>query len=472
MTFAAATALFSLLAHMRQVNGDVYAAHVASTAAVTVDGQAATQQTDTQGLRFLLRQCSGAVCPGTYFDGERLYGVTINGTALPRPDLADAAMRALRVVGALDFLSLDFTRRGGKIVDGGTVFVSTCACRKLIVLDPKAAPMEVYVDPHTWLLVGARAAGGGALFTMRDYRRVGTYMLPFRIDRDGAPIQEYATRSILATTLQPPQGLSVQFATKPANVQLDPASSTPDAECTLGGVTVRCLFDTGNSGLAMSLELADQLNLNPVGVFNVRGLGSYATEVVRTGPLQIGGARFGDAEYVVLSDIHRYGYDLVLGADVIAAAPLTIDYAHHTLAFDVDDLQPDPARTIGLIFDNFVPVVDVTLAGQPARLAVDTGDQSTVNLADEFYSLHPSLFKPTRTQDVGGIGGDSVELMGTIPSLQIGPLTTGPQTIGTTKTLKGTANGHLGAGFLSNFAVLLDYGRERMELRPKGELAP
>lgn len=452
---------------MRQINGGLYAAHVASTAAVTVDGQAATQQTDTQGLRFLLRQCSGAVCPGTYFDGERLYGVTINGTALPRPDLSDAGMRALRIVGSLDFLSPVFGRDGGTIQDGGTVTAGTCVCRRLIVTDPKAAPMEIYVDTHTWLVAGARPAGIGPVYTMRDYRRVGTYMLPFRIERNGIPIEQYATRSVLASTLQPPQGLSVQFASKPATVQLDPASSTPDAECTLGGVTVRCLFDTGNSGLAMSLELAEQLNLNPVGVFNVRGLGSYATEVVRTGPLQIGGARFGDAEYVVLSDIHRYGYDLVLGADVIAAAPMTIDYAHHALSFNVDDLQPDPARTVKLIFDNFVPVVDVTLSGQPARLAVDTGDQSTINLADEFYSLHPDLFKPTRQQSVGGIGGDSVEFIGTIPSLQIGPLSTGPQTIGTTKTLRGTANGHLGAGFLSNFAVMLDYARERMELGPK-----
>jgi len=120
-----------------------------------------------------------------------------------------------------------------------------------------------------------------------------------------------------------------------------------------------------------------------------------------------------------------------------------------------------------LAFDNFVPVVDVLLAGEPARLAVDTGDQSTVNLAEAFYALHPQIFQPTHVQNVGGIGGDSIEMMGTIPTLQIGPLNTGPQTIGTTKTLQGTANGHLGAGFLSNFLVLLDYARERMALLPK-----
>jgi len=464
MKFAVALALFSVLAHMRQANGDVYNAHIASTAAVTVDGQAATQQTDSQGVRFLLRQCSGAVCPGTYFDGHRLFGVTINNTALPRIEPADGFLRALRIVGSLEFLAPDFAQQGGHILDGGTLKAAECTCRRLFVTDPDAVPLEVDVDPRTWRVLAARSSGG-IVYTMHDYRRVGSYMLPFKIERNRAPIEQYTTRSVVATTLQPPQGISVQFATKPATVALDPDSTTPGAMCTLGGVTVHCLFDTGNSGVAMSLELAEQLNLNPVGVFSVRGLGSYATEVVRAGPLQIGNAHFGDAEYVVLSDIHRYGYDLVLGADVFAAAPLTVDYDRHVISFGSD--VPAAAPTIALAFDNFVPVVDVLLAGEPARLAVDTGDQSTVNLAEAFYALHPQIFQPTHVQNVGGIGGDSIEMMGTIPTLQIGPLNTGPQTIGTTKTLQGTANGHLGAGFLSNFLVLLDYARERMALLPK-----
>ena len=326
MKFAAALALFSVLAHMRQANGDVYAAHIASTAAVTIDSQAATQQTDTQGLRFLLRQCSGAVCPGTYFDGERLYGVTINNTALPRSAPADAYMRALRIVGALDFLAPDFAQKGGIVLDGGVIALAECTCIRLRISDPTSVPMDVYVDQRTWRVTGARSDGGGPAYRMRDYRRVGQYWLPFRIDRGGTPIEQYTTRNVVATPLQPPQGLVVQLGARPGSVALDPASTTPDAMCSLGGVSVRCLFDTGNSGLSMSLELAEQLNLNPIGVFSVRGLGFYATEVVRTGPLQIGNVRFGDAEYVVLSDIHRYGYDLVLGADVFAAAPLTIDY--------------------------------------------------------------------------------------------------------------------------------------------------
>ncbi|HEV2262102.1 MAG TPA: aspartyl protease family protein [Candidatus Rubrimentiphilum sp.] len=464
MIFAAAMSLFSVLAHMRQVNGDVYAAHIASTAAVTVNGQAATQQTDTQGLRFLLRQCSGAVCPGTYFDGHHLYGVTINGTALPRSQFFDADMRALRVIGELNFLAPAFSQEGGRILDGGTVTFGNCVCRRIYVSDPFANASEVFVDPHTWLIAGAHSSGG-SVFTMRDYRRVGAYRLPFRIDRDGLPLEQYTTRSIVATPLQAPQGLSVQLGSSPDRVPLDPASTTPDASCTLRGITVRCMFDTGNSGMSMSLELAEQLNLNPIGVFNVSGLGNYATEVVRTGPLQIGSVRFGDAEYVVLSDIHRYGYDLVLGADVLAAAPVTIDYAQHAIVFG--SAAPPNAPAVDLSFENFVPVVDVLLGGQPARLAVDTGDQSVVNLSDDFYGHHSSLFVPTHTENVSGVGGASVELMGEIPSVTVGPITTGPQPIGTTRTLRGTANGHLGAGFLSNFIVLLDYLHQRMELRPK-----
>lgn len=465
MIFAAAMSLFSVVAHMRQANGDVYAAHIASTAAVTVNGQAATQQTDTQGLRFLLRRCSGAVCPGSYFDGEHLYEVTINGTALRRSALPDADMRAVRDVGELNFLSPGFTDEGGRLLDGGTVKFANCLCRRIYVSDPLATPSEVFVDPHTWMLVGAYTSGG-SVFTMHDYRRVGPYRLPFRIERDGVILEQYTTRNIVATPLQPPQGLSVQLGSRTESVPLDPASTTPDSTCTLGGITVRCMFDTGNSGMSMSLELAEQLNLNPVGVFNVSGLGNYATEVVRAGPLQIGSVRFGDAEYVVLADIHRYGYDLILGADVLAAAPVTIDYPRHTIVFGSAASSPD-SPSVDLSFENFVPVINVLLAGQPARLAVDTGDQSYVNLSDEFYGQHSSLFTPTHTENVSGVGGSSVEMIGEIPSVTVGTITTGPEPIGTTRTLRGTANGHLGAGFLSNYIVLLDYLHQRMELRPK-----
>ena len=57
-----------------------------------------------------------------------------------------------------------------------------------------------------------------------------------------------------------------------------------------------------------------------LGTYHVRGLGDYSTQVVRAGPLQVGNATFPDAYYVVLNDVSRYGYDVVLGADFVASS--------------------------------------------------------------------------------------------------------------------------------------------------------
>ncbi len=217
----------------------------------------------------------------------------------------------------------------------------------------------------------------------------------------------------------------------------------------------------------MSLELAEQLGLQAVGTYRVSGLGNYATEVVRVGPLQIGEVRFPAADYAVLPDIHRYGYDLVLGADILAQSRVTIDNARHTVVFAQTGDAPAPA-SLPITFHNFIPVIDVALDGVPAQLSVDTGDQSAINLSEAFYTAHPSLFSISESRWVAGVGGESVEMLGRIGAVRVGDYDLGPQPIGVTRTLQGTADGHLGAGFLSAFTVMLDYPHARFALVPRG----
>lgn len=462
--------LSAVLAHMRAVNGGLYNAHIASTSPRLLDGQPTTLRTDVQGLRFLLQQCTSAVCLGTYFDGERLYSVNINGTALPRSPAPEAFLRALRILGTLQFLSPGFAASGGNISDGGNAVFNGRLCRKLYVSDKISIPLMVYVDPQTWLVAGAQDINGNATYAMHDYRKVGHYELPFEIDRNGGIIERYISRSIAPGSLQAPHAITSAVTGQPPGMALDPQSATPLGTCTIAGVTARCLIDSGNSAMSMSLELAEQLGLQPVGMLHVAGIGNYATEVVRAGPLQMGNVRFGNLNYIVLSDIHRYGYDLVVGADVLASMPVTIDYNRHALYFgsaaDADLGGDTVGAIVPLEFQNFVPVVSVALDGTFTSLAVDTGDESNINLAYDYYERHPDLFKAKNEVTVGGVGGNSVEIMGEIASIRIGTLTAQNQQIGATKTLRGTANGHIGAAFLSKYRVLLDYAHERMRLYP------
>jgi hypothetical protein len=458
-----------LLARMRAVNGGLWNAHIVSTSPHELDGAAAILHTDVQGLRYVVTQCSGRVCVGTYFDGLHVFSVNINGTALPHPPPAgeEAFLRSLRILGTLDFLSPQFTSSGGRIDDGGWTTFQGRRCRRIYVSETYAVPMEVFIDPQSGLVQGAADVNGDATYLMRDYRRVGAFQLPFEIDKNGTPIEHYITRKTVDDPFEPPHGLHAFISQTPAGMALDPQSTTPQGTCSIGGQPVHCLIDTGNSALSMSLELAEQLRLDPIGMMHIAGLGQYATEVVRAGPLQLGNVRFGDANYVVLSDIHRFGYDLVIGADVLASMPITIDYARHALYFGGDTQADLAGTTVPLAFQNFVPVVSVTLGNVPAQLAVDTGDQSNINLGYEYYQQHPTLFHPTRRESVTGVGGQSIELIGEIGTVRIGTMTAENQQIGTTQTLRGTANGHLGAGFLSKYRVTLDYARKLLRLLPK-----
>ncbi len=248
---------------------------------------------------------------------------------------------------------------------------------------------------------------------------------------------------------------------------LDPNAVSPIGTCKIAGVSARCLVDTGNSTLSISAQLAQKLNLKPIGMLPVAGLGKFSdeVEVVRTGPLEMGNVNFGNADYIVLNDVERYGYDVVVGADVLATVPVTIDYGNHVLVFGVDDPVTD-ANSLSMTFSGFIPVVNVMLGNDSAKLAIDTGDESNINLAYSYYEQHSNLFAITSSAQVGGVGGTSVEELGALPVIRLGGITAQDQPIGTTRTLQGTADGHLGAEFLSKFRIVLDYPHAHLYLTP------
>jgi len=463
--------LAHLLARMRAFSGPVWSAHLDSISRIDVDGATVDLKSETGGLRFTSYQCTGELCGGTYFDGERLYAININGTALPETGGNDTILRAERTIASLTFLDPQFGADGGRIVDDGVTSISNILYRTLLVTNGDAVPMRVYVDPKTASVRFMRVVDGDLTFEYDDYTPVGgRYRLPMEVFRNGMLLERYDQRSELETPFIPPHGLVASFASGPAVVPTDPALTTPVIPCTLGGIATKCLLDSGNSGLSISLQLAEQLNAPAVGSFQVSGLGNYATEVVRAGDLQIGDMTLPAANYVVLHDIDRFGYQVVLGADLFAATTVGIDNAAHRVVFGAG--APASGFTVPMAFDNFVPVIDVVLGSLPAQLALDTGDESSINLAYSFYQEHQELFPATSETTVSGVGGSSVELQGTIPRVEIGGYAIDSATIGTTRNLQGTARGHLGAGLLSRFNVTIDYGTGEFHFIPLASPSP
>ena len=459
---APAESLPHFLDRMRASGGPVWSEHLASTSLLTVDGGPTRVRSDSAGLRFATYECEQSLCDGEYFDGRRLYSININGTTLPRSDLGDMLLRAERTVASHAFLAPEFVDDGGRITDDGVSTIDGVTYRTLLVADSGAVPMQVFVDPRTALIRYFKDVTGLATLEYRDYRRVGqSLVLPFLVVRNGNVLERYESRTVASGPFDQPSGLRPVFAGAASPVPTDPNRAIPIFACSIGGISTTCLLDTGNSGLAISNELAAQLAAPVVGEIQVRGLGKYTAHIVRGGPLVVGNATFPDANYVVLQDIHRFGYDAVLGADVLASTRIKIDAAAHRVAFDAE--APSSAVSVPLHFLDFVPIVAVQLGNLGAQLAVDTGDESNINLSYDFYSEHRGLFSATEQRIVSGVGGSSVELIGNIPEVRIGNIALRDQRIGTTTTLESTAYGHLGAGFLEQFTILLDYASSRVE---------
>jgi hypothetical protein len=465
-TNAPSSDFLHVLDRMRAAAGPVWNTHFVSISRLNLAGETAIVSSESNGLPFVVRRCEGELCEGTYFDGSRLYSVNMNDTALPRSPDPEPYLRSLRLIASLSFLSPAFSSHGGRLIDGGTATLAGKRYRTMFIADPQAIPIRLYVDPVDALVRFARDLGGDDTFEYRDYRHIDGFTVPYEIRHNGSVLERYDDRTPVASAFHPPHGPVPTFSGgTPQAIATDPTHITPIVDCIVADVPVRCLIDTGNSGLSLSSELAARLGASVIGTFGVRGLGDYSTQVVRAGALHVGNATYPEAYYVVLNDISRYGYDVVLGADFLGPAGVEIDASTHTVRFGAPVTAN--AFTVPLSFENFVPVIDVHLGTLDARLAVDTGDESNINLAYGFYSKHSTLFTVTEKRLVSGVGGTSVELIGNIPQVTIGDYRTGPQRIGTTQTLQGTAFGHLGAAFLQQFIVQFDYAAGELHLTPK-----
>jgi hypothetical protein len=455
----------SLLERMSAAAGPVWQTHFVSVSRLTLGGQQNVVSSNSDGLRIIVRHCTGELCSGSYFDGDHLYSVNMNGTTLAQSLEPEPFLRSLRLVSSLQFLSPSYLMHGGRIGDAREGTFEGRRAQTFVVGDAKSVPLRIYVDPQTALVRAAREVGGSETFEFRDYRRVGRFDLPFEVLHDGQLFERFDDRAPVSSVFQAPHGPVPSFQGTPEAVPTDPNAVTPIVDCSVGGISVRCLVDTGNSGLSMSSELASRLGAPVIGSYEIRGLGGYQAQVVRAGPLRVGNATFPEAYYAVLTDLRRYGYDVVLGSDVLAATPVVIDGAAHLIRFGA--LAEKGRLTIPMSFENFVPVVSVGLDSLDVPLAVDTGDESNINLAYDFYVKHPGLFSVTQRRSVSGIGGSSIEMIGEIPRVRLGDYTIGAQRIGTTQTLQATAFGHLGAAFLQQFVVQLDYASAELHLTPR-----
>jgi len=461
--------LDALLARVRSATGQPYSVRVVSEAQLTQGGRAFAMHVESQGLRLLVRQCRAKVCFGEYFDGDRSFEVNMNGTALPNALHADDLQRVVRAIATCAFASPGFSA-GGNVSETTPVARDGKTYRRLAVRSGDAL-LYVLIDPTTFFAVEAMTPDGRTAFSYRDFRTFGNLTMPFEIWRDGELLERYDHRDAADGSIVAPPGLAPAFEGRDAKIPMVHSAqptALPIVACSVGGVAVSCLLDTGNSGLSMSLELAEQLGLEPYGEYEISGIGRYVTGVVSGGRLRVGNASYPAAQYVVLHDLHQLGYDVVLGADVFAHTIVTLDYAARTVVLRASTTPaPEATTTIPLVFEQFVPTVPVRLGAFDAPLALDTGDEAAINVSSAFLADHPGLLVPLGHRQVAGIGGTAEQVVGEIADARVATFDLPHVPIGETRAQEPAAGGHLGDGVLAHFIVTLDYARGLLGLTPR-----
>ncbi|MHB8463140.1 MAG: retropepsin-like aspartic protease [Vulcanimicrobiaceae bacterium] len=448
---------------MENASGGPYVAQIVSVWNAYDQKASSVVTTTSQGIDFLSRRCLGVLCEGRYFDGDRLYAVDANNDLLPLVPGSLDALRDLRSGLALMFLAHDFQHNGGRIRLEPPFHQLGKARDVLQIRMPDGRMFAVWVDPSTALVT--RIDLGFKSVRLRDYRRVGPYMMPFKEIESRVPERIFSSRTIIAGNLHAPTGMTATLLAGSPGASRIRGSILPIFDCRLANVATRCILDTGNSGMALSLHLAERLKAPVVGAATARGLGTYATEVVRAGPLSLGNADFGVANYLVLPDISGLGFDVIVGNAVFASLSATLDSRH--LRFGTASITGN--QPIAVSFPSLLPDFLASIGGQSAHFTLDTGDEAGFDLSAAFVKTHPGIFTRIGSIAVKGIGGIAISESGRDQTLGLGACSISAFPTQLTAAMPTNRAGRIGAHIFDAMSLHFDYPHGRIEFSPIGK---
>jgi hypothetical protein len=447
-----------LLQRAAQSSGAPWRFHIVSRISGT------ETQVDEQGDIVVTHSCRGVVCRGTVVNAAhaRVAFFWYNETPIPQSAPLDPLQTTLRAIVSYAFTAPAFTTSGGTVVALAERRFGSASVAPYAVTAPHGAELDALLDPTTGLLV-AVAQGNEVIYRYEDQRRVGPVTLPFNILRGDGTSETFDERRVIDTPLAPPSGPAVTFARTSEAVVLEPGDLAR-FPCRVEDAIARCVLDTGASGLAMSLDLADRLGKKLVGELELEGLGTMSSGIVRANSLTLGSMRLGPALFAILPDVGGFGADVLIGNDAIARAVVRVDPLHHTIAFDPPGTPIEGTR-VALTFDGFTPSVPIRLTTSAESLILDTGDNASIDLSDDFARTHPGLITSKQRGNIVGVGGVGTRSIGRIGQVEFAGMTLTDVLADVTKSPKSPAS-RVGSVFLSRFAFDLDYTELRMSVRP------
>ncbi len=457
LALAAAFATFAAapppdpLAAIAEASGHAAALHFRAVGSHVDEGRTVVTTIEQLGTTKLIRRCVAGVCGGTWFDGARRWTFGLNDVPLPEEvDAATLTERTLAAVASYVFAEPAFRASGGT--------VARTADGRWRVRARDGAELVVTIDPASRTVRRVELPDGSPVALYGRETRAGGGVFP--LDRSG-PLEtgRLDEVTVIREPLAPPPGVPLTIAGEGA-LQLG-SEPVPIVPCTLGAKRVRCLLDSGATPSAMTLNLAEALNLEPHGELEISGLARFATGFVEAGPLVLGPARFERAKFAVVPPSSAASFDVVVGSDLLARLRLVFDRRRGSVRILAGGSSAAAAGAARLTFRAGSPRVQTTIGGRGTPALLDTGDEAVLSFGYAAYREGPQWPVLSRGQALGVGGGGEDAFVVEIPEVQIGPLALGKTRalVRRTQTLA-----HVGIGAWDRYVIDFDEAAERVAL--------
>lgn len=435
------------------------------------------------------------------FDGAEVWSV--DATGQPRTESGGEARANAVNTAYRNSLAYWFPERHKAAISYAGEKAAGGATYDLVRIVPEGGrPFTFWVDKATHLITRMQEQTETDLRTetYSDFRDVGGAKLPYRtVTSIGDPKYDQVAMLTRLTVLPgadaakfrkpapPPPDFTFPDGVAEVTLPIRLVSNHIYLDVTVGGRAVPFIFDTGAINV-LSKEWMRGLGVTDQGALPGSGVGEAKQEagLARVGKIDVGGLVLRDQVFATLAwkDLQRLDGAQsagLIGYEVAKRTVVTIDYAGRTISFRKPETFTPPAgvAAIPLSFNEHTPQIMGAIDGIPAKLDLDTGSRSTIDVTAPFAAAHKldTVWKLSPPAMTGfGIGGAVHGRVGRGHSLTLGNVTLTDPLVEVSLQTKGAFaspyfGGNVGGGVLRHFTVTLDYPHQRLFLVPNGDFA-
>ena len=422
-------------------------------------------------------------------DGTLAWAVDANG--LPRTVSAEEQKPIISELYFSSYSYLFDNRLPGDVFYRGDTIIGG-ADYEILILHPWGGDsLALMINGRTGLIDYRfdRITGLDMITSYSDYRDVAGLKLPFRSEatvvEHGLSISSFCDSVLINPEL--PDSLFLMPGTPPVDYDFGESSSViipirqdlghAFVEVMVNGAgPFSFLLDTGAGASMLSDSLADLLGIDRFGRMPARGIGGFDdASFGRIDSIDLGQARFYGRRLILfdfrsLKSTALSRLDGILGYDFFSRLPMRLDFDRQELVlFSPGRLMPAIG---GIPLELFyqIPVMEVSLDGQPIRVIFDLGAQGPLQLFPHAraYARYGSGYDTLTVETkLSGIGGTKTVRLALGERLQLGGQEIKRPEVsllepGTTSPLPDYIEGILGLDILAAFNWTVDFPGRRL----------